>query len=121
MSAEGGPSLGTRQFRVFRYAAGSNPLSLNLHPAFDLDLCERMFIRNHARLHAYAKSTGGRALTYLQPCNGFGSRPVPLRCRQPRASRETNERGRLDAKDEFYRGVTVHFHRRVLGREAFTA
>jgi hypothetical protein len=86
---------------------------LNVHPVFDVDACERMFVRNQTLLHDYAKSVGGCALTYLQPCNGFGRRPISpndaaavahLR-RRVSADGSTE----LDAIDAFYRRAAADF------------
>jgi hypothetical protein len=49
---------------------------LDVHPGFDADLCVDTFLRNHATLHLYGTSQGGRVLTCLQPFNGIGGRPV---------------------------------------------
>lgn len=90
---------------------------LNVHPAFDDDLCARMFIRNHMLLHAQAQANGSQALTYLQPWNGYGARP---RSRHDAANvvhlqRRVSVDGvtELDAAHSFYRRVTADFQRRT--------
>ena len=92
---------------------------LNVHPVFDAELCERMFMRNQAMLHAYVKSNGGRALTCLPPCNGFGRRAMSrydsANVAHLRRRVCTDGVTELDATYDFCRRVVDECRRRARG------
>ncbi len=89
---------------------------LHAHPAFDVHTCQTMFMRNQMLLHAYAASQGSQALTYLQPCNGRGRRPLSHRdvANLAHLKRRVSIDGttELEAVDRFYEGVAAEFERR---------
>lgn len=89
---------------------------LDTYPPFDVELCQRAFMRNQMLLHGYAKTIGAEAITYLQPFNGFGSRPMSRSDVAALAHfrRRVTTEGicELDAMYEFYRRVATDFKQR---------
>jgi hypothetical protein len=89
---------------------------LDSYPPFDVGLCERGFMRNHMLLHGYARTIGAEAITYLQPFNGFGSRPMSrsdvAALAHLRRRVTTEGISEEDAMHEFYRRVAADFKQR---------
>jgi hypothetical protein len=89
---------------------------LNTYPSFDVDRCVKGFMRNREMMHWYVKNVGAQALTYLQPLNSFGARPVSRRDLAAQAYLRRRMTGdganELETMREFYRRVSVEFGRR---------
>lgn len=88
---------------------------LHVSPAFDVALCQEMFVRNQTLVHTYAASHGSQALTYLQPYNACGRRVTShsdaanvAHLRRRVCADGTTE---LEAIDRFYASVAAEFAR----------
>jgi hypothetical protein len=89
---------------------------LGVYPAFDADLCANVFMRNQAVVHWYAKANGAHPMTYLQPFNGCGSRPLSAHdvaaLAHMRRRVTVDGMTELDAMRAFYRRVATDFAQR---------
>jgi hypothetical protein len=89
---------------------------LGAYPTFEVDLCANMFMRNQTIVHWHAKTNGAHPMTYLQPFNGFGSRPLSehdvAALAHMRRRVTADGMTELDAMQVFYRRVTADFKQR---------
>lgn len=93
---------------------------LGVHPRFDAELCARMFLRNQRLLHHHVQASGGQAVTYLQPSNGFGARQLSrfdsANLAHMRRRIDVDGLSEPDAIDRVFAHLIAQFKREPAGR-----